>query len=189
MSKDTLSWLIAAIRLPAGPSRHRVAVWRELRRLGAISIAGGAWAAPAAAVFVAGFDRVAELVYRADGRMLMLDAVARDEPSRASLTNEFNAVRTEEWTEFISECDKFEGEIAKEKRIGKLTVSELDEEEQSLDRLRRWFHELKARDVFGVTDGVQAEGHLRRCVQLLDSYADEVYQAVHAPLNQEDPDA
>ncbi|WP_313887063.1 Chromate resistance protein ChrB [Salinispora arenicola] len=189
MSNDTPSWLIAAIRLPSGPSRHRVAVWRELRRIGAISVTGGTWAAPAAAAFVTGFDRVAELVHRADGHILMLDAVARNEPTRASLKNEFNAARIEEWAEFISECDKYEGEIAREKRIGKLTVAELDEEEQSLDRLRRWFHELKARDIFGVTDGIRAEERLKQCVQLLDSYADDVYQAVHAPLNREEPHA
>ncbi|WP_307937194.1 Chromate resistance protein ChrB, partial [Salinispora arenicola] len=132
---------------------------------------------------------VAELVHRADGHILMLDAVARNEPTRASLKNEFNAARIEEWAEFISECDKYEGEIAREKRIGKLTVAELDEEEQSLDRLRRWFHELKARDIFGVTDGIRAEERLKQCVQLLDSYADYVYQAVHAPLNREEPHA
>src|SRR3989442_1354944 len=110
---------MAVIRLPTGPSRHRVAVWRELRRIGAIPVSGGVWTAPAAPVFATGFDRVAELVHRADGQMLMLDAAPRDEAGRASLTGEFNAARAEEWTEFVSECDKYEAEIAKEKRIGK----------------------------------------------------------------------
>ncbi|GAA2218410.1 hypothetical protein GCM10010429_50560 [Micromonospora olivasterospora] len=177
------------LRLPTGPSRHRVAVWRELRRVGAIPVGGGVWAAPAAPVFATGLDRVAELVHRADGQMLMLDAAARDEPSRASLIREFNAARAEEWTEFVSECDKYEAEIAKEKRIGKLTVAELDEEEQSLDRLRRWFRELKARDIYGVAEGVQAEDRLKHCTEVLDGYADDVYQAVHAPLGQEVPNA
>ncbi|MER6878347.1 Chromate resistance protein ChrB, partial [Amycolatopsis sp. NPDC000673] len=30
--------------MPSGPSRHRVAVWRELRRVGALSLGQGAWA-------------------------------------------------------------------------------------------------------------------------------------------------
>lgn len=140
-------------------------------------------------MFAAGLDRVADLVRRADGQVLMLDAAPRDDEGRTSLVGEFNTARAAEWMEFVSECGKYEAEIAKEQRIGKLTVAELDEEEQSLDRLRRWFRELKARDIFGVAEGVQAEDQLKRCAEVLDGYADEVYRAVHAPLGRESPDA
>jgi hypothetical protein len=189
VTKASDDWLVTAIKLPAGPSRHRVAVWRELRRVGAVPLSGGVWAAPAAPVFAEGFDRVAELVRRADGNLIVLDAGPRDEPSRAALLGEFNAARAAEWTEFASECAKYEAEIAKERHIGKLTVAELDEEEQSLDRLRRWFRELKARDIFGVAEGARAEDHLKRCAEALDGYAAEVYRAVHAPLGGEGTDA
>jgi hypothetical protein len=33
--------------------------------------------------------------------------------------------------------------------IGKITSAEVDEEEQNLDRLRRWFREIRARDPIG----------------------------------------
>jgi hypothetical protein len=36
---------------------------------------------------------------------------------------------------------------------------------------------------------VQAEDQLKRCAEVLDGYAAEVYQAVHAPLGQEGVDA
>ena len=93
-----------------------------------------------------------------------------------------------EWAEFVSECDKFEIEIAKERRIGKLTVAELDEEEHSLDRLRRWWRDLKARDIFAVPEGIDAEDRIKRCTETLDAYADEVYAAAHAPLGRTFPD-
>jgi hypothetical protein len=189
VTDDEHGWLIAAIRLPAGPSRHRVAAWRELRRVGAIPISGGVWAAPAAPVFAEGLGRVAELVRRADGQVTLLQAGPRDEHSRASLVGEFNAARAAEWTEFASECDKYEAEIAKERRIGKFTVAELDEEEHSLDRLRRWFREIKARDIFAVAEGMRAEDRLKRCGEALDGYVAEVYRAVHAPLGGEGSDA
>jgi hypothetical protein len=174
------------IRLPTNPSRHRVAVWRELRRIGAISLSGGVWATPAAPVFAAGLNRVAELVARADGQVLTFDGRPRDDADEQLVMAEFNAARAAEWTEFVAECGHFQAEIAKERRKGKFTVAELDEEEQSLDRLRRWFRELKARDIFVVPEGAEADEHLKRCTELLDSYADEVYRAVHAPLGQED---
>ena len=34
-------WLLVVVRLPAEPSRHRVAVWRELRKVGALSLGPG----------------------------------------------------------------------------------------------------------------------------------------------------
>jgi hypothetical protein len=181
--------MLAIIRLPAGPSRHRVAVWRELRRIGAIPVGGGVWAAPGAPLFATGLDRVSELVRKGGGQMLMLDGTPRDSAGHDSLVSDFNAARVAEWTEFTSECVKFEEEIAKEQRIGKLTIAELDEEEQSVDRLRRWFRELRARDVFGVAEGAEAEISLKRCADVLDDYAADVYQAVHAPLGRPNRDA
>jgi hypothetical protein len=179
---DVLGWLVVAIRVPASPSRHRVAIWRELRRVGAVSLGGGTWAVPAAPVFADGLVKVADLVARAEGSVVTFDAAPRTPADRQALLAEFNGARAAEWAEFSSECDKFEAEIAKERRIGKLTVAELDEEEHSLDRLRRWWRDLRARDIFTVAEGVDAEDRLRRCTETLDAYADEVYAAAHAPL-------
>jgi ChrB-like protein len=176
------TWLVVLIRIPANPSRHRVAVWRELRRLGAIGLGGGSWATPAAPVFAEGLARVGTLVARAEGSMLTLDATPRSETDHQALLGEFNAARAAEWVEFASECDKFDAEIAKERRIGKYTLAELDEEEHSLDRLRRWSRDLKARDVYAVPERADADTRLKRCAETLEAYADEVYRAAHAPL-------
>lgn len=186
VTQDTqgLTWTLAVIRVPANPSRHRVAIWRELRRIGAVSLGGGTWIVPAAPVFADGLATVAELVERAEGSVLTLDAHPRGEADIEALAAEFNTARAAEWAEFISECEKFEAEIAKEHRIGKFTLAELDEEEHSLDRLRRWWRDLKARDIFAVAEGSDAEGRLKRCTQVLETYADEVYAAAHAPLGQ-----
>jgi hypothetical protein len=71
--------------------------------------------------------------------------------------------------------------IDKEIAKGKLTLAELDEEEQSLERLRRWYRELKVRDLFGAPLAVEAEQRLKQCAERLEDYADRVYQAVHQP--------
>jgi hypothetical protein len=72
-------------------------------------------------------------------------------------------------------------EIAKEQRIGKLALAELDEEEHSLERLRRWWRDLKARDASGLPAAAEAETRLKACIEALEDYAERVYQAVHAP--------
>jgi hypothetical protein len=182
-----MRWTVMVIRLPAGPSRHRVAIWRELRHLGALALAPGVWGVPATPAFQAGIGRAADLARRADGKVLVLDADPHDETTGKLLEAEFTAARQEEWAEFVADCDKYEAELAKEQRLGKLTLAELEEEEHSLERLRRWWRDLKARDALSLPEATQAEQRLKGCEQLLDAYAERVYQAVHQPLGPTGP--
>jgi hypothetical protein len=171
--------LVLVVRVAAQPSRHRVAVWRELRRIGALSLGQGAWVVPDVPVFAGGVARMIELARRGDGEVIVLDAAGRGEQDEARLEALFTAERTEEWAEFLSDCGKFDAEIDKEISIAKFTLAELDEEEHSLERLRRWFRELKARDVFGAPAAAEAEQRLDRCAKRLADYTEQVFQALH----------
>jgi hypothetical protein len=172
-------WLVLVVRVPAEPSRHRVAVWRELRRVGAVSLGQGAWVVPDAPMFADGVARAIELAQRGDGEVVVLNASGRAEPDAARLEALFTAERHDEWAEFISECTKFDAEIAKEIRIGKFTLAELEEEEQSLERLRRWHRELAARDVFGAPNAAEAAHQLKHCTERLADYTELVFTALH----------
>jgi flagellar biosynthesis regulator FlaF len=176
-----MRWTVLIVRLPADPSRHRVAVWRELRRTGALMLGQGVWAVPTTPAFTQGLERAVELAERGGGEVLVLDAAGRDEEQAARLEALFTAARQAEWAEFVSECGKYEAELDKELRTRKFTLAELDEEEQSLERLRRWYRELKVRDLFGAPLAVEAEQRLKQCTERLEEYADRVYQAVHQP--------
>lgn len=167
------------VRVPAEPSRHRVAVWRELRRIGALSLGQGAWVVPDVPVFADGVDRVIELARRGDGEVLVLDAIGRAEYDSARLEARFTAERSEEWAEFLADCGKFGTEIGKDIRKAKFTMAELEEDEQSLERLRRWYRELKARDVFGAPAAAEAQDRLARCADQLADYTERVFRALH----------
>jgi hypothetical protein len=171
-----VEWLLLTYRLPSEPSRHRVAVWRELRRVGAVSVQQATWALPARAEFLDALDRAVELIERADGEVLVFDAVPRGDEMSARLEALFNGEREAEWAEFLAECTKFEGEIDKEIRVEKFTTAELDEEEQNLERLRRWFRELRARDLFGAGSQPEAEQRLKVCTERLEDYAERVFE-------------
>ena len=146
-----MSWRVITYRLPAEPSRHRVAVWRELRRLGAVPLQHGTWAVPEGEPFDAGFAHVVKAIGTAGGRPVVL-AVAEQEASAAQLEELFTAQRVAVWGEFLADCGKYEAELGDEVAKGKLTLAELDEEEQSLDRLRRWYRTIKARDLRKAAD-------------------------------------
>ncbi|WP_020658639.1 Chromate resistance protein ChrB [Amycolatopsis benzoatilytica] len=169
-------WLVLVVRVPSAPSRHRVAVWRELRRVGALSLGQGAWAVPDVPGFAGGVARAAELAERGGGEVITLDAAERD---GSRLLELFTAEREEEWAEFLADCGKFDAEIDKEIRVGKFTMAELEEEEQSLERLRRWHRDLKARDVFGAPSAGDADAQLAHCADRLAEYTERVFQALH----------
>ena len=171
-----MSWRVITYRLPAEPSRHRVAVWRELRRLGAVPLQQGTWAVPGGERFDAGFAEVVEAIRAAGGHPVVL-AVADDQASEGQLEALFTAQREAEWGEFVSDCGKYEAELAGEVAKGKLTLAELDEEEQSLDRLRRWYRMIRARDLFGAPSAAVAERRLKECAGALEDFAERVYRA------------
>jgi hypothetical protein len=171
--------LVLVVRLAAEPSRHRVAVWRELRRIGALSLGQGAWAVPDVPAFAEGVARSIELAARGEGEVVVLEAAGRAESDEARLEALFSAERQEEWGEFLADCAKFDAEIDKELRNRKFTMAELEEEEQSLERLRRWYREIKARDVFGAPSAVDSEQRLKHCADRLEDYTQQVFQALH----------
>ena len=172
-------WVVLVVRVPAAPSRHRVAVWRELRRIGALSLGQGSWVAPDVPVFADGITRVIELAERGEGEVVVLQATGRGDADAARLAELFTAERTAEWAEFLADCGKFDAEIDKEISKGKFTLAELEEEEQSLERLRRWHRDLKARDVFGAPTATQADQQLKHCTERLVDYTERVFAALH----------
>jgi len=172
-----VDWILLSYRLPTEPSRHRVAVWRELRKVGAVSLQQATWAVPTRTDFVDAVTRAIGLIERAGGEALVFDATPRGEGMQAQLEGLFTADREDEWKEFVSECAKFEQEIDKEIRVQKFTAAELDEEEQSLERLRRWFRDLRFRDVFGAPSQEEAERRLKECAERLEDFAEHVYES------------
>jgi hypothetical protein len=172
-------WVILVVRIPAEPSRHRVAVWRELRRLSALQIGQGVWALPDVPVFADSVARVAELTHRGGGEVLMLDAAGRDESDTARLERMFTAERADEWTEFLADCVEFDGAIDNEIASGKFTIAQLEEQEQSLEKLRRWHRDIKARDVFGAPAAAEADEQLKHCADRLAEFTEQVFQALH----------
>jgi hypothetical protein len=171
-----VSWRVIIYRLPAEPSRHRVAIWRELRRLGAVPLQQGTWAVPHGEGFDAGFAQVTAAIQAAGGHPVVL-GVGDQDAEDARLEAQFTGQREAEWTEFVADCGKYEAELDGEVAKGKLTLAELDEEEQSLDRLRRWYRAIRTRDLFGAPSAPLAERRLKECTEALDRFAGQVYQA------------
>lgn len=131
---------------------------------------------PDGPAFEEALERAVALIERGEGDVFVFE-VTPTEATSARLETAFTAEREAEWAEFVSECDKFDAEIAGEITKEKFTLAELDEEEQNLDRLKRWYRELRHRDLFGAPTAPVAERRMKACVDTLEDFAELVFNA------------
>jgi hypothetical protein len=181
-------WVVVLARLPAEPARHRMALWRELRRSGAISLGQAVWAVPDLPAVRPLLERLSDIVDAASGTLLRLSAQGFADADVARLEQLYAAAREEEWSEFDADCGKYlaeldMAELDKEERLGKYMLAELEEEEQSLDRFRRWYRELRSRDLLGIPSATDSATALKLCEERLETYADHVYAALSTSPN------
>ena len=175
------SWIVVIARLPAQPARHRMALWRELRRSGAIALGQAVWAVPDLPAARPLLKRLTDLVEAARGTLLLLAAKGFADIDVARLEQSYAAAREEEWAEFDADCGKYLAELDKEEQLGKYTLAELEEEEQSLDRLRRWYRELRSRDLLAIPATTDSAAALKLCEERFETYAERVYAALSTP--------
>ncbi|MFF3967636.1 Chromate resistance protein ChrB [Streptomyces griseorubiginosus] len=168
-----------AIKLEAEPSRHRVAVRRELRKTGAFSLGQGIWAVPDVPVLGDGVERALALTEKAGGQAVTLTASGGGPQDAARLREPCGAARSADGAEFPADCGRFEEEPAEEIRIAKFTLAELEEGEQSPERLRGRDRDLTARDVSGTPEAARAGERLGRRTAACEDYAEQVFAALH----------
>lgn len=169
-----MDWIVCCYTVPSDTSRHRVAVWRELRKIGAVSPQQAVWVLPDRPQAQRALDRVRALVANAGGDIVLLKGEALDDATQSRLESLYVDAREEEYGEFLVECDRFLNEIQKEIAKGKLTTAELDEEEQSYERLGRWHREISARALYQTPSAPAAERRLKECEASIADYAERV---------------
>ena len=163
-------------RLPSNDSRARVAVWREVRRLGALHVQQSVLAVPDAEPFGDAVERLREVLAEVGGQITAL----RSEPLVAGddgrLLAAWNEARDAEYRELAAECAKFLAEIDHEFEIEKFTLAELDEEEAELDKLQRWYERIQRLDVHRAPSSAAAGSALREAETALARYSAAVFE-------------
>jgi hypothetical protein len=171
-----MAWVLFTYQLPSDSSRARVAVWREVRRSGALHLQQSVIAFPDRPAFRPQVDRVMEVVREVGGESLSIGGEPLAEADGARLVERWNAARDAEYGELIAECGNFLTEIEHEFEIEKFTDAELDEEEAELDKLQRWHARIRARDVHGAASGREAVETIARAEAALARYAEAVFE-------------
>lgn len=168
-------WLLLIYRVPSDSSSARSAIWRETRRLGALSLQHAVCLLPLSETNRAAYLRIAHRIEAYGGEATILETASPDETWQAKIVTRFNAARDEEYDEVVDEAERFREEIARERRKGKFTFAELEDEESNLERLRKYLAQVQARDVFGAPGQARALSEVEACAHVLEAFAQEIY--------------
>ncbi|MGE4273917.1 MAG: Chromate resistance protein ChrB [Desulfitobacterium sp.] len=168
-------WLMLSYNLPTEPSRYRVATWRGLKKLGAVNLQQAIWVLPHNEENLIALEKIAEDIETKSGEAFLLEAQCTNEKAKEKIIANFNAIREEEYTEFITECEKYLKELEKEISIEKFTFAELEEEEEELLKLISWYKKIAARDLFQAANGVSAREICEQIQVAFEKYSELVY--------------
>lgn len=171
------SWLMLIYKVPAEPNRKRLAIWRKIKALGAVYLQNGVCVLPPENDHTRRLKMVENEIVEGGGEAILLNANGFDKVQSDRIVARFTTERNEAYAEFIERCGGFEDEIRRESEAGKFTYAELEENDEDLRKLRSWLEKIRKLDFYGASLASDAEERLARCVDLLDRFADQVFEA------------
>ncbi len=171
------NWLLITYKVPPEPARKRVALWRRLKALGAVYLQNGVCLLPKTEEHVRRLKMLENDIAEAKGESVILETVALDRMQEEKVIARFKADRDEEYREFLGRCADFEKEIGKETASAHFTYAELEENDVDLKKLQSWLEKIRKLDFYQGTLAEEAVQRLKRCEELLDQYAQRVFEA------------
>jgi hypothetical protein len=137
--EEKTRWLILIYHLPREPSRHRVAVWRKLKVLGALYLQDGVVALPEDAVTREQFEWLQLRIREAGGEATLWEARPDTLPEERKLVETFRTAREQAYEAIAARAERI-------RRKAELGGSESLPEE--LRKLEREFRTERRRDYF-----------------------------------------
>jgi DNA-binding transcriptional regulator PaaX len=158
-------WLILVYHLPREPSRHRVAVWRKLKTLGALYLQDGAAVLPEDAVTREQLEWLQLRIREAGGEATLWEALPNTVAEDKSLVEEFRASREAAYKRLIEASNRLRRKAA----LGSDKALLLEE----LGKMEREFRAERRRDYFRSPLRNEAAVVLREVRQVLKSGVEE----------------
>jgi len=165
-------------RMPAKPTAGRVAVWRTLKKAGAIYLQDSVCVLPDTEVTRAELDTVLQRIDESDGGSYhLLPLVELPEAEEAKLVQLFVDQTTKHYAEIVEDCEvNFVKEIEFENFRQNYTYEEAEEIRMEYEKICTWYERVQERDWFGAPNQAEARDWLRRCESLLEEFEAKVFE-------------
>lgn len=171
------SWLLLIYRVPSESSRARVAVWRDVKRLGGLYVQQAVCVLPDKPDLRDHVERLRTRITELGGSSIFLTLRDVEDEAREAFVEGFRANAAKEYAEIIEECEtKFVKEIEFERFRQNYTFEEAEEIRQDFEKLIRWIERVESRDWFSGDGRDEARKKIDDCETLLEEFEAEVYE-------------
>lgn len=183
MQIDT-PWLLLIYTVPADPSRKRAAIWRDVKKIGAIYLRDGVCVLPERPATNSAMRAIAAKVDEFEGQATVVEAAKLDSARAAWVVNQSRSARAAEYADVAREAEQLLAHVAREVEHREFTFAELEELEADLGKLKRWTEQVRARDHFGAGPDAQLADLLDRCDTALAAFLEEAARREAATAQQ-----
>lgn len=170
-----MKWLFFSYSLPTEPSKARVFVWRQLKKLGAVHFQT-VWVAPYSPERVQEVNKLVEYIQAHRGKGIVITGKILSPGQEERLLEAFTSSRNEEYQELIAKCNAYLQEIEQEIQRENFIFAEVEENEEELDKLKHWFIKIERRDVLKAPLRKTALEKLKRCEKVFHEFARLVWE-------------
>jgi len=154
-----MDWLALSYSLSSKASGPRVSLWRRLRRLGAVSIAGGPQVLPERPDCLEAFGWLAQEIHQAGGQAVVMHIQHFAGLTDGQLVELFQAERAAEYGDLDQDV------AALEQKLKASDQAQIQSKE--LQSLQKRYTDIAQVDYFGCPAGLPVAAHLARIKQAL----------------------
>ncbi len=171
-------------RMPSHPTAGRVAVWRQLKKIGAIYLQQSVCVFPARSEVRRDLTPILERIVESEGEFHLLPLRKLDATEERKLIQQFLDQTSNHYQEIIENCEvNFTKEIEFETFRKNFTYEEAEEIRNEFDKIVAWFDRVRQRDWFGAPNVNQAKGWVARCEKMLEEFEARVFAVQEAAGN------
>ena len=165
-------------RMPAKPTAGRVAVWRLLKKTGAIYLQQSVCVFPENSGLRRDLNPILRRIDEAGGEYHLLPMKNLSGEEHQKLVAQFLDQTSKHYNEIIENCEvNFTKEIEFETFRHNFTYEEAEEIRSEFEKIVTWYERVRNRDWFGAPNQSLAEDWLKRCERLLEDFEAKVFEA------------
>jgi hypothetical protein len=172
MIKRPSSWVVILYDVPSEPSKLKVRVWREFKKLGAIYPQMSLCILPDNDENIVKLDKISRLIL-SEGKFIKITTNELDKNEHDKLLEMYRKERDKQYDEIVEECQEFIDENNLNIKNNKFTQEEVDEMEKAIDGLYRWFGKALSLDWIDESPKIlQLRELLKKCQESMDNFAE-----------------
>ena len=170
-----MRFLFFSYTLPTKAAKGRVQVWRQLKKIGAISYRA-IWVIPYAKGRVSLLEALGNFVQSLEGESLVFEGKLLKEEDEKRVLEDLSESSRLEYGELIDKCVAYLKEIENETAAENFIFAEVEENDEELEKLKNWFKKIQKRQIVDLPIKGQAITAIRQCEDAFENFSALAYE-------------